>query len=98
MSKWFRPHEQNSSRDRSAIAVMFKSHAGTPLFMIIGDSKKWKNEAKEPSPCFRENKKASYFSLAGETNLLCGDPRGTRTPVTALKGPCLNLLTMGPYW
>ena len=24
------------------------------------------------------------------------DPWGTRTPVTAVKGPCLNLLTNGP--
>ena len=26
-----------------------------------------------------------------------GDPKGIRTPVTAVKGLCLNLLTMGPY-
>ena len=25
-----------------------------------------------------------------------GDPEGNRTPVTAVKGPCLNLLTTGP--
>ena len=27
----------------------------------------------------------------------CGDPTGTRTRVTAVKGRCLNRLTMGPY-
>ena len=27
---------------------------------------------------------------------LCGDPTGNRTRVTAVKGRCLNLLTMGP--
>ena len=26
-----------------------------------------------------------------------GDPTGTRTRVTAVKGRCLNRLTMGPY-
>ena len=30
-------------------------------------------------------------------NSLCGDPTGTRTRVTAVKGRCLNHLTMGPY-
>ncbi len=27
-----------------------------------------------------------------------GSPKGNRTPVTAVKGRCLNLLTMGPYF
>ena len=27
----------------------------------------------------------------------CGDPWRNRTAVTAVKGPCLNLLTNGPY-
>ena len=32
-------------------------------------------------------------------NCLCcfGDPYGTRTHVTAVKGRCLNLLTNGPF-
>ena len=28
---------------------------------------------------------------------ICGDPYENRTRVTAVKGPCLNLLTNGPY-
>ena len=29
---------------------------------------------------------------------VCGDPTGTRTRVTAVKGQCLNHLTIGPHY
>ena len=45
------------------------------------------------SPTHR-NKKAGLLSC-----FLCvGDPYGNRTHVTAVKGPCLNRLTNGPWW
>ena len=35
--------------------------------------------------------------LNPEIEELFGDPYGNRTHVTAVKGPCLNRLTNGPY-
>jgi hypothetical protein len=37
-------------------------------------------------------------ALPTELIALDGDPWGTRTPVTAVKGRCLNRLTKGPKW
>ena len=61
-------------------------------------------------PCGGQNKRYSVnISDMGKVNpnpveyisgfgLVCnGDPYGNRTHVTAVKGPCLNLLTNGPY-
>ena len=33
---------------------------------------------------------------APKCSCFCGDPYGNRTPVSALRGPCLSLLTNGP--
>ena len=64
------------------------------------------------APCFRRRRRspAQRFpyvypnsALYKENRLLpyraggLGDPYGNRTHVTAVKGPCLNLLTNGPY-
>ena len=42
----------------------------------------------------RPEKRKSPGLLSGAFN---GDPCENRTRVTAVKGPCLNLLTNGPY-
>ena len=48
------------------------------------------NLACLPVPPRPQIKKESFDSLPN------GDPTGTRTRVTAVKGRCLNRLTMGP--
>ena len=43
--------------------------------------------------------KSKYKEKSTTSNevVLFGDPYGNRTHVTAVKGPCLNRLTNGPY-
>ena len=41
---------------------------------------------------YPHNIKSAFLHL-----ILNGDPTGTRTRVTAVKGRCLNRLTIGPY-
>ena len=50
---------------------------------ITVQNREKRNFCKEKSTCFCK----CFFS---------GDPYGNRTHVTAVKGPCLNLLTNGP--
>ena len=38
-----------------------------------------------------------YIETSFSGRFLTGDPYGNRTHVTAVKGPCLNRLTNGPY-
>ena len=44
-----------------------------------------------------EPKSGASASSATSAYLIGGDPTGNRTRVTAVKGRCLNRLTMGPY-
>ena len=41
-------------------------------------------------------KKTNVISFECSSNLEIGSPKGNRTPDTAVKGRCLNRLTMGP--
>ena len=49
--------------------------------------------------CARHLLKSVYKEKSTTSNevVLFGDPYGNRTHVTAVKGPCLNRLTNGPY-
>ena len=55
-------------------------------------------EAQEPKSCVSASSTTSAYITKGRSSDLpfCGDPTGTRTRVTAVKGRCLNRLTMGP--
>ena len=46
---------------------------------------------------FDSSYKSTKKLLNPEIEELFGDPYGNRTHVTAVKGPCLNRLTNGPY-
>ena len=57
-----------------------------------------------PGPANRRERATSANTMRYKENRLLpcragglGDPYGNRTHVTAVKGPCLNLLTNGPY-
>lgn len=46
----------------------------------------------EPTNVGATNRCVNHFATPTRN----GDPTGTRTPVTSVKGRCLNHLTMGP--
>src|SRR5690625_1848246 len=70
-------------------SAAFSHFATPPIFFSL---EKCRPEDLNPQP-------TDYKSVALPIELgrHDGDPYGTRTRVTAVKGRCLNRLTMGPY-
>ena len=90
----FGPDMRQSQKQRVCVAKRRESTETPEGAPSVGRRASRSREPFGFGPDMRQYKNSRY---ALHTCCFCGDPIGTRTRVTAVKGRCLNRLTMGPY-